>query len=485
MRKLLMATAAIMGVSLGVAQAAEVSVVNPSLPQQPVPPAAPATPALSAGFKQQPLATVGPGQIVVRLELRENVYFVDGWSSTDNIRGDKVQPYGIIGYPRLYMGFDAMATNGLRYGVFWEIRNGANRSSTVSSTASGTAGNAGASGASSDQTLFWRRDYGYVGTDQLGILRIGQTDGPMSNMLTATFDDIATGGWNGDINDWENGGSYGLQGSFPNWPFFDVGAEYTTAKLVYLSPKFAGVDFAFSFEPSTANITDTQNCLGATASVGFTGCNNQSTSTLATDLQRRRNTIEAGLRYNGSFNGFGVAASIIGAYGGHVNAGPGNPGVGGATFTDITGHTIVLHPTTSFQNLAIGDVGLGVTFAGVTVGGNVIGGQYNGQMAALNSGGTDSVAWIAGVEYTTGPVSLGGAYFKWKYQGYWTLPGQQTDQGLQFGVTYNIAPGLALLAEYLYGQRYRGNFDFSQGAPGPNFNNVHSNVAGVGLQFRW
>ncbi len=481
MRKLLMATAAIMGVSLGVAQAAEISVVNPSLAQQPVPVASPATPALSAGFKQTPLTTVGPGQIIVRLELRENVYFVDGWSSTQNIRGDKMQPYGIIGYPRLYMGFDAMATNGLRYGVFWEIRN----NSSSGFPASGTAGNAGASGNSTGGTLFWRRDYVYLGTDQLGILRLGQTDGPMSSMLTATFDDIATGGWNGDINDWENGGSYGLQGSAPNWPFFDVGAEYTSAKIVYLSPKFAGVDFAFSFEPSTANITDSQNCNGATATAGFINCNNQSTSTAANDLQRRRNTIEAGLRYNGSFNGFGVAASVIGAYGGHVNPAFNNPGVGGTSFTDIHGHLITLHPTTSFQNLAVGDVGLGVTFAGVTVGGNVIGGQYNGQMAPLNSGGSDSVAWVAGVEYTTGPVSIGGAYFKWKYQGYWTLPGQQTDQGLQFGVTYNIAPGLALLAEYLYGQRYRGNFDFSTGAPGPNFNNVHSNIAGLGLQFRW
>ena len=84
----------------------------------------------------------------------------------DNIRGDKVQPYGIIGYPRFYLGFDGMATNGLKYGMFWEIRNGANRSATVNQAASGTAGNAGSSGSSSDQTLFWRRDFGYIGTDR-------------------------------------------------------------------------------------------------------------------------------------------------------------------------------------------------------------------------------------------------------------------------------------------------------------------------------
>ena len=145
MRKLLMATAAMLGTSLGMAQAAQISVVNPSLTTQPpVAITGPATAALSAGYK--PPLQVAPGSLVVRLELRENVYAVGGWNSTDNIRGDKVQPYGIIGYPRFYLGFDGMATNGLKYGVFWEIRNGANRSSTVNSAASGTAGNPGNSG---------------------------------------------------------------------------------------------------------------------------------------------------------------------------------------------------------------------------------------------------------------------------------------------------------------------------------------------------
>ena len=313
----------------------------------------------------------------------------------------------------------------------------------------------------------------------------------MSLMLIGTFDDFATGGWNGDINDWIQGGSYGLTGAFPNWPFFDVGAEYTTAKAVYLSPSFAGFDFAASFEPSTANVTDGPSCpnsaqAGLVGSTGnFVNCSAQSTSNAANDLQRRRNTLEAAIRYRGAFGGFGVAASVIGAYGGHVLPGFNNPEVGGASFTDIHGHTVTLHSTSNFQNLAAGDVGLAVTFAGVTVGGNVIGGQYNGQMAPLNSGGANSIAWIGGAEYTFGPMIVGGAYFRWKYQGYWTLPTQETDQGIQLGFTYNIAPGLALLGEYLYGQRYHGNFDFSSGAPGPNFNNVHSQVAGIGLQFRW
>ncbi|HSU04520.1 MAG TPA: hypothetical protein VLI93_03020 [Acetobacteraceae bacterium] len=488
MRKLLMATAAMLGASLGMADAAQVFTASPTALTG-LPPSATSLTTIGAGARTP--AAPAPGQIVVRIDLRENIYAVAGWSNFDSVGGNKQQPYGIIGYPRFYLGFDGKATNGLNYGLYWEIRNGANRNSVVNNAASGTAGNAGSSGSSSDQTLFWRRNYGYIGTDTLGTLRIGETDGPMSSFLVATFDDFATGLWNGDINDWIQGGSYGLTGAFPNWPFFDVGAEYTTAKAVYLSPSFAGVDFALSFEPSTANVTDSQTCPNtAPAGQTFTGanfvnCSSQSTSNAANDLQRRRNTIEGGIRYRGAFSGVGIAASAIGAFGGHVNAGPFNPGVGGGSFTDIHGKTITLKPTSSFDSLKIGDVGLAVTFAGVTVGGNIIFGDYNGQMAPNPSGATNSLAWIAGAEYAWGPIIVGGAYFRWKYQGYWTLPGEQTDQGIQFGVTYNIAPGLALLAEYLYGQRYRGNFDFSKGAPGPNFNNVHSQVAGVGLQFRW
>jgi hypothetical protein len=381
----------------------------------------------------------------------------------------------------MYMGFDALATNGLMYGVFFEMRN----NSSAGFGASSTPGNPGVSGNSTGNTLFWRRDYGYIGTAQAGILRLGQTDGPLSNLLTGVFDDIATGGFNGDINAWDNGNSFTL-GSMPQWPFPDLGNEYTSAKIVYLSPKFFNsLDGVISWEPNTGNVTDGNNCNGPTATTGFVNCLAQSTSTAANDLQRRREFLEAGLRFGTTYNGWGIAASVIGAGGGHVNPAFNNPGVGGATFTDVHGKEVVLKPTTSFDNLWVGFGGVAVTFAGVTVGGAVIGGQYNGILAALPSNGVDSVAWDVGAEYNWGPYQIGAMYYKWKYQGWWTLPGAQVDQGVMGGFTYAIAPGLTFLAEYLYGKRYRGNFDFSQGAPGPNFNNVHTNVFGAGLQWRW
>ena len=494
MRKLLMAAAAAVavGASLGIAQAAEVSVVNPSLPQQPTAPAAPATPALSNGNNPVPLGSVAPGQLVMRIELQENVYFASGWSTTQSQGGDKMQPYGILGYPRLYMGVDGQATNGLLYGVYWQIRNGCETGVTCTSAGSGTAGSAGVSGQSGENSLFWRYAYIYAGTAQLGIGRIGVTPGPMMLFLgPGVFDDIATGGWNGDINDWENGASFGQSGSAPNWPWPDVGNEYDSAKVVYLSPKFWNMmNFGFSYEPSDSLLTDGQNCAGANTTslgTGFTNCNNQSTSTAANDLQRRRNTIELGGQFSNTFNGVGISAAIAGMFGGHVLPAANNPGLGSFTsFTAGNGKTVTgSSGTTNFENILAGEARAAVTFAGVTVGGSVIGGQYNGQWAPLNAGGIDSFAWMVGGEYNIGPLQVGASWFTWKYQGYWTLPGAQTDAGLEVGTTYNIAPGLNWYAEYLYGQRYKGDFNFETGAPGAANNNAHVNIIGTGLGFRW
>ncbi len=72
-----------MGACFGVALAAEASVVNSSVPMQPPPLVRPVTPAHTPAFKQQPVP-LAPGQIVVHAEMRENVYGVTGWSSTQN-----------------------------------------------------------------------------------------------------------------------------------------------------------------------------------------------------------------------------------------------------------------------------------------------------------------------------------------------------------------------------------------------------------------
>lgn len=472
MRKLLMATAAMVGASLGMANAAQVFT---SQPGGTISTSSQNTNMVVPGAQAPSPATPNPGQIVVRLDLRENVYLTGSWGSADSVNGNKQAPVNIIGYPRFYTGFDGQATNGLKYGMFYEIRiNGAGNFAGSSS------GNPGISGNSGSGTLFWRRDFGYVGTAQAGTLRMGQTDGPMSLFLIGTFDDFATGLFNGDIND-AGVGAGGFSGVVPWWPFPDVGNEYTSAKLVYLSPAFAGFDFSVSYEPSSANLVDSSSCSLGTP--GPTGCVGQSTSSSGADLQRRHNTVEAGIRYRGAFGPVGLAGSLITMQGGHID--PSN----GAETSTPGGPNV-----SQFKNLSMYDGGLALTFAGVTVGGNAIWGQYNGQFAPKPSGGANSVAWIGGVEYTYGPAIVGGSYYSWNYQGALGLPTQRHDQGFALGLTYNIAPGLAFLAEYLYGQRHQGNYNFVDNVAGTTcpagstcsqFNNVKMQIIGAGFQFRW
>lgn len=492
MRKLLMATAAILGASLGMANAAQIYTTQQQQPVgiknyygQPTT-AASVSPTPASGSTS---ASPPPGQIAVHIDLRENVYLATTWGTADSINGNKQQPFGIIGYPRLYMSFNGTATNGLQYGMFWEIRE-TGATGYPSGTASvGASGNDAGSATQSGSYMYWRRDYGYLGFPKYGTVRLGQSDGPYSLMMIGTFDDVATGLFNGDIYTMGVGGG-AIGGVVSLWPFDSVGNEYTTAKAIYLSPSIYGFDFGLSWEPASVNLADANACNTYSSTpldvFGPVNCNTQSTSNATNDWQRRRNTLEAAIRYRGTFGPAGLAASFITVQGSPVRSGPGpfaapTSGAPTGTFTVSPTTTAI----TQYKHLSNYDFGAAVTAYGVTVGGNIMWGQYNGQLAPLNAGGTDSLAWIAGAEYVYGPLQIGGSYFKWKYQGYPGLGSARVDQGLGLGLTYNIAPGLALLAEYMYSQRYQGGYNFISGSPGPAFNNVHAQIAGVGFQFRW
>src|ERR1700710_2938059 len=141
MRKLLMASAAVLGASGGVALAQ--TAANPTQGQLAAPyGAGPAannnnnswgianTPSGSAAAG--PLSTIyapnvdavpAPGTIVIRLNGRVEVDVVATYTSADKgvtaagaPTGFKVNPIGVGSYMRLYPGFDGMAANGLRYG---------------------------------------------------------------------------------------------------------------------------------------------------------------------------------------------------------------------------------------------------------------------------------------------------------------------------------------------------------------------------------
>jgi len=291
MRKLLLASAAVLGAA-GVAQAQ--TMVTTPVPN--VPGAnAPAQGGNSGGMSTP--AGLAPGQIQVRLNGRFNWYagFIqDGntngaywtnsaasngistgqvptsasWfakatsgSSSQFLRPGQVpssgyaisgansiavraktnQGFSLGSYIRLYPGFDGMAANGLRYGVSAEIRQDAG-ASTAANQVNGASGG-GAAGSISTQNqkrsfLYWRRAYGYIAGDSWGTLRFGSGDGPSGLYMTGNFENFNDSGWNGDLP------SFFVNA--PAWPFADVGSVYTTNKIVYLSPAWAGFEVGAS-----------------------------------------------------------------------------------------------------------------------------------------------------------------------------------------------------------------------------------------------
>jgi predicted porin len=151
-----------------------------------------------------------------------------------------------------------------------------------------------------------------------------------------------------------------------------------------------------------------------------------------------------------------------------------------------------------------------VTWNGLTVGGMVQGGRFNGQWALAPTGSSDSLAWLAGISYTYGPIVVGASYYQYDSPGasgpagtgtgttttapgFSPFVGQRRERGVAAGGTYSLAPGLALFASYLWGDRKENGYDFitaqtnttASPTAGSLHNSVHSQVFALGTSFTW
>lgn len=477
MRKLLLASAAVIGGVAGGQVMAQAPVAAAPLPptwtEAPVPTqprgiASGNTNLSSQGFYTKgPLPEPTPGSIVVRFNGRVVFYgyaanqtsdsvtnFVDGKA----VASRKVQPYGTLGYARFYQGVDGLTTGGLRYGAAAEIR--VNTGTSSPSTTSG-----GASGATAAQTLYVRRAFVYLGGEKWGAVHFGQDDGPLGLMDAGvtTFQTYNDGGWNDDLND---------IGS-PDTPLFPfpsgIGNEYTTSKIVYLSPQIAGFDFAASFEPDDNPLND--------ALPGAAALSPQlSTGATAAEIARRRNTYEAAARYQGNLGPAGIYAMA-----GYMGSGTVTRGIGA--------------PNIDYKNLGIYMAGAAVNFGGLRIGGNFTGGQVNDQVGLKVDGMPNMIAYIVGVQYTMGPAVIGASYLNVMSGGALgpstasnpsgVLNSGRREGGINIGGTYVLAPGLLGWLSATYGQRYQGGWNFSTGSAGPDANNVKFTAIALGGMVRW
>jgi hypothetical protein len=504
MRKLLMATAAILGASGGLALAQ--TPAHPNQGQLAAPyGAGPAannnnnawgianTPTGSAAAG--PLSTIyapnvdavpAPGTIVIRLNGKVEVDVTATYSSVDRgvnnanavsgtPTGFKTNPVGVATYMRLYPGFDGMAANGIRYGAAVELRENFNsgvfsgsQTALVSATSTATSSSAN----SSAQTVYVRRAFTYLASDKAGIVRLGQGDGVIGLFDNGIF---TTGSWDAGVGSF-NGGTN--QSVSPNGPFgipfvwlAQAGAEYANNKIVYLSPQVFGFDFGVQYAPSMGNSLQSTG-------VGV-GCNQASASciglTSGNDATRWFNQTGVGLRYQ---QNFGVVD--FKAYGFYETAGKENlttnafattaqarvgaalPGINGNAATTASAQNV------RYDNLNFYKGGVAITAFNVTAAADYIGGAINGQLAMRPTGGAPMNAVVTGLTYANGPIVLGAEVGVIDSQGDARLVGisQRHEYEVAFGGNYKLAPGVQLVGEYMYVHRHQGGFDFGNAALG-------------------
>lgn len=420
-----------------------------------------------------------PGTIVIRLNGRVEVDVGASFTSADKagsiIGGGnfKVNPIGISSYMRLYPGVDGLATNGLRYGASIELRqNFGNPNNATAFTAASSP-----SGYSSAETVLVRRAFVYVGSDKMGILRMGQTDGVISLFDNGSY---TSQGFDGGLGNFNGGAMQALApGAGVAIPFAwlsQAGSEYSNAKIVYLSPQFFGFDFGVQYAPNMGN--SYSNSTGSTA-LQAAACNAAGAGCIATttgnDPTRWLNQVAVGARYQGTFGGVNVGAFAVYETAGkeQINGGgiaAGGPGyVAGATST-----ALMRYDNLNFVNAALK---VEVPSVGLTWAIDYIGGALNGQLAMRPTGGAPMNAVVTGLVYRNGKWVFGAEVGIVESQGQANLTkiSQRKETEFAIGGTYNAAPGLAFVLEYMHTERHQGQFDFVTGSTTTGTRDVKGN----------
>ncbi len=515
MRKILLTTTALFGAALSVAhaqaptQAPTQATANPNQGQLAAPygagPAAnnnnnawgvanTATGSKDAGpnstmFAPNTDRVPAPGTIVIRLngrvavESSANFTSVDkGLNANGTPNGYKLSPLGIGSSMRLYPGFDGMAANGLRYGASVELRQNFFAGTTGTTNGGTTGAVTSPSGNSSSETVFVRRAFTYLASDQVGLVRLGQADGVIGLFDPCIF---TTQCWDAGLNGLNGSGGFtqnapsGASGVPFVW-LAQAGAEYANNKIVYLTPQVYGFDMGVQYAPNEGN--SFSNSSGASP-LQSTTCNQAGANCInvssGNDSTRWLNQVGIGLRYQHSFGPVDLKA-----FGFYETAGKESLSTTGYFAPSRTATVTNLR----YDNLSFYTAGLAVTAYDVTAAADYIGGAVNGQLAMRPTGGAPTNAVITGLTYARGPITLGAEVGLINTQGDARLTGisQRRESEISLGGNYKVAPGLQLVAEYTYMQRHQGGYDFNQGAlgnAGAGPGTVTRDAKGQGIEF--
>ena len=491
MRKLLLASAAMLGATSGLAMAQAPATVFSPTQGQTMMPANPMTPSSSfdasnsygsmtnyvgaAAYSR--LAAPAPGTVVIHLGGKVEVDMNAQYTTNNQFLGQKTNPVTFGSYMRLYPGVDGMSTNGIRYGASIELRenfpgSGAQQTAALSPAPS-------PSTYASSQTVFVRRAFTYLANDNVGIVRFGNSDGVIGLFDPCIFSSQCWDAGIGNFNGGQQQGN-GVTGAaaIPFAFLAQAGAEYGNTKITYLSPQFFGLDFGVQYAPSMGNgysACTTAGGIGVatTATTVGASCNSETTGL---DASRWFNQVGVGARYQGVFGpvSFGAYAFYETAgkedfFGAPASFARGNSG--GNKFDNLS--FIAAASYMAFTT------GVGKVTASI----DYIGGALNGQLAMRPSGGAPEHAEVAGLMYNNGPITLGVESELVESQGANTLTGisQRHEIGVALGGNYNLAPGLYLVGEYQYEIRHQGGFDFLANGNGAGATGAGTSAYHAGL----
>jgi hypothetical protein len=405
-------------------------------------------------------STPAPGTVTVtlRTQLWTDIGYTSdsgtvGKAATGLPNGSKTGNFQVQEFLRMYPKLDGVAANGLQYGAFVQIRqnSGANGSTAGSAGSATNLGNA----------LYVRQAYSYIGLPNFGKIYAGQASSALGAFVTGTLESIdVNGGFNGNAPDFQN------SRTALSWVVMDANGTYTTNKIVYISPKFAGFDFGASFEPfnSTGGAAQCGQA-GAVVNVSST-CSQLSSTPGGADL--RRNTYDVAARYTGSFGP--IAAIVEGGY------------WGSGVVNNSTGPSL-------YKGLDSVDGGVQVTAYGFLVGVHYDGGAINSGYQPIHVGAKKEQAIVGGVQYTLGTLTGGIQLMDNITAGtYNSTAKYQTglhETGFVLGAAWDYASGATAYASVLYGHRHQGGIDLLNAVPGPYNNTTNARVFTVGNVFRW
>jgi predicted porin len=289
----------------------------------------------------------------------------------------------------------------------------------------------------------------------LGELRLGDEDSAAALMATGFVANFASGGVDGDVNDFLING----RGSLNN-----MGDFGDNTKIIYLSPQFFGFDFGLSFALNDAEGEDTGcNALSA-SSTAATGAVTITNSGLAScdrlirggSSSRRINEYTIAARYRGSFGPVGLTVS---------------GGYGGSGASRVAIQTNATDFGRGAYGLSVGFAGIQATAFGFTAGVQATFGRANNGYGLLARTSSSSLRnnfqqFAGGLSYTFGQITVGANAVTNRSEGSQSVAADRRQNAFAVGATYRLAPGLDLTAEYVYGRIRERGVDLNPNRPG-------------------